>query len=122
LTSDPDFASNPLRVKNRARLNAAVEAVLLENTAEYWIDLINGAGIPCGPVHSLAGVFDDPQIKQQQMALDIVHPGRGAVRVLGFPMKFSQAPCQVRYPAPDLGQHTAEVLAEIGLPLERRST
>lgn len=115
LKTDPDFASNPLRVKNRERLNAAVEGVLVQNTAAHWIDLINGAGIPCGPVHSLAGVFDDPQIKHQQMAIDIPHPGHGPVRVLGFPMKFCEQPCQIRYPAPDLGQHTAEVLAEVGV-------
>jgi CoA:oxalate CoA-transferase len=115
LKSDPDFASNPLRVKNRARLNAAVEAVLVQNTSAHWIALINEAGIPCGPVHSLASVFEDPQIKNQGMAMDVPHPGHGTVRMLGFPLKLTRAPCQVRHPAPDLGQHTADVLAEVGI-------
>ena len=113
LKSDPDFASNPLRVKNRARLNALVENRLRTQPAAVWIEQINAAGVPCGPVNKMAGVFSDPQVMSQKMAIDVPHPGHGPVRMLGFPMKFANVPCQIRLPAPDLGQHTAEVLAQV---------
>jgi crotonobetainyl-CoA:carnitine CoA-transferase CaiB-like acyl-CoA transferase len=113
--SDPEFADNPLRTKNRQRLNAMVEAQLRSKSAEHWVAHLNEAGIPCGPVNTLDRVFSDPQIVQQQMVMDVPHPGHGTVRMLGFPMKFANAPCRVRRPAPDLGQHTAELVAAVGL-------
>jgi crotonobetainyl-CoA:carnitine CoA-transferase CaiB-like acyl-CoA transferase len=63
----------------------------------------------------LPEVFADPQVIDQQMVLTQPHPGHGDVRMLGFPIKFAEAPCRVRRPAPELGQHTDEVLAELGL-------
>ncbi len=113
LKADPLFASNPLRVKNRARLNALVEGRLRTLPAAVWIEKINAAGVPCGPVNTIAGVFADPQVQSQRMAIDVAHPGHGTVRMLGFPMKFANAPCRVDRPAPDLGQHTAEVLCQL---------
>ena len=113
LKDDPLFGSNPLRVKNRARLNALVEGRLRTLPAAVWIEKINAAGVPCGPVNTMAGVFADPQVQSQQMAIDVAHPGHGTVRMLGFPMKFTNAPCRVDRPAPDLGQHTAEVLRQL---------
>ena len=113
LKADPQFASNPLRIKNRARLNALVEDRLRTQPAATWIEKINAAGVPCGPVNTIAGVFADPQVQSQQMAIDVPHPGHGTVRMLGFPMKLANAPCRIRLAAPDLGQHSAEILAEV---------
>ena len=113
LKDDPDFVDNPHRVRNRGRLNARVQGKLLERDSADWIATLNAAGVPCGPVHDMRGVFTDPQVQSQEMAIDIDHPGRGTVRVLGFPIKFANSPCQVRRPAPELGQHTADILAEL---------
>ncbi len=113
LKLDPELATNPQRVRHRARLNAAVEARLATAGAAHWVALLNKAGVPCGPVHGVAAVFDDPQVQSQAMAIDVPHPGHGDVRMLGFPMRFRDAPLQVRRPAPDLGQHTDEVVAAL---------
>jgi CoA:oxalate CoA-transferase len=120
LKADPDFASNPLRVQHRARLNALIEARLMTEPAAHWVVHLNAAGVPCGPVHSLEGVFADPQVQKQAMVIDVPHPGRGDVRMVGFPIKFANAPCRIRYPAPELGQHTAEILRQTKRSAERR--
>jgi crotonobetainyl-CoA:carnitine CoA-transferase CaiB-like acyl-CoA transferase len=112
--SEPDFANNMLRVKHRERLNALVSAKLAERDCAHWIALLNKAGVPCGPVYGVDGVFADPQMQSQNMAIDVEHPGHGTVRMLGFPIRLSQSPCRVRYPAPKLGEHNTEVFAEIG--------
>lgn len=113
LKTDPDFATNPQRMQHRARLNAAVEARLATAGAAHWVALLNQAGVPCGPVHRVDAVFDDPQVQSQHMAIDVPHPGHGDVRMLGFPMRFRDAPLRVRLPAPDLGQHTDEIVAAL---------
>ena len=76
--------------------------------------LLNAAGVPCDRVMGLPEVFADPQVIDQEMALSVDHPGHGIVRMLGFPVKFAEAPCQIRRPAPDLGQDTDAVLEELG--------
>jgi CoA:oxalate CoA-transferase len=114
LKSDPLYATQTARVTNRERINAIVGGKLARDTTDHWVTTLNDAGVPCGPVHAVADVFDDPQIHAQKMVMDIEHPGHGLVRMLGFPMKFSRASCTVRRPAPALGQHTDEVLMELG--------
>ena len=113
LKDDPDFASNHLRVENRERLNAAVIERLATADADTWVEQLNAAGIPCSHIYDVAGVFNDPQVQSQDMQMTITHPIHGDMEVLGFPIKFATAPCDVRMPAPDLGEHTAELLAEL---------
>ena len=114
LRADPRFATNDLRVRHRAAINAAVEAQLLNETTDYWIDTLNAAGVPCGRVMGLAEVFADPQVVDQQMVVEQEHPGHGTVRMLGFPIKFGEAPCQLRRPTPEVGADTDAILAALG--------
>ena len=114
LRADPRFATNDLRVRNRAAVNAAIEARLVTETTEHWIETLNAAGVPCGRVMGLPEVFTDPQILDQEMVLQQEHPGHGTVRMLGFPIKFAEAPCALRRPTPEIGADTDAVLAELG--------
>ncbi len=114
LRENPLFGSNDLRVANRAAVNAAIEGRLKGGTSDYWIARLNAAGVPCDRVKTLPEVFADPQVSEQQMVLDIEHPGHGEVRMLGFPIKFTQAPCRLYRPAPDLGADSEAVLDELG--------
>ncbi len=115
ILDDSRYATNPERVKRRAELRIMVEAKLEADDAATWIDRLNAAGVPCGRVQSLAEVFeDDPQIRDQEMVLEVEHPGYGEVRMTGFPVKMDETPCVVRRPAPRLGEHTDEVLSALG--------
>ena len=120
LKTDPLFRTQTARVANRERINAIVGGKLALGTTGHWVETLNAAGVPCGPVHAVADVFSDPQIVAQKMVMEVDHPGHGPVRMLGFPMKFAQHPCMVRRPAPGLGQHSDEILAELGYSGEQR--
>ena len=112
LRDDPRFRTNDLRVENRRAINTAIEERLQSGTSNYWIEKLNAAGVPCDRVMNLPEVFADPQVIDQEMVVSAEHPGHGEVRMLGFPIKFTEAPCRLRRPAPDLGADTDAVLRE----------
>jgi CoA:oxalate CoA-transferase len=114
LKSDPLYATQAARVANRARINAIVGGKLAARETAYWVETLNAAGVPCGPVNTVEEVFADPQVLAQDMVMEVEHPGHGLVRMLGFPMKLSETPCRVIRPAPGLGEHSDEVLAAAG--------
>ena len=114
LRDDPRFRTNELRVENRRAINTAIEERLKGGTSEHWIERLNAAGVPCDRVMSLPEVFADPQVIDQEMVVSTDHPGHGEVRMLGFPIKFTEALCRLRRPAPDLGADTGAVLREFG--------
>jgi crotonobetainyl-CoA:carnitine CoA-transferase CaiB-like acyl-CoA transferase len=114
LRDDARFRTNDLRVENRRAINTAIEERLESGTSDYWIERLNAAGVPCNRVMSLPEVFADPQVIDQEMVVGAEHPGHGEVSMLGFPIKFTEAPCRLYRPAPDLGADTEAVLRELG--------
>ena len=118
LRADPRFANNDLRLQHRAAMNATIETRLMTATTEHWIELLNAAGVPCGRVMGLEEVLADPQVIDQEMVLTQPHPGHGDVKMLGFPIKFTEAPCQLRRPTPELGADTEAVLSGLGYTAE----
>jgi crotonobetainyl-CoA:carnitine CoA-transferase CaiB-like acyl-CoA transferase len=120
LKSDPLYATQSDRVTNRTRINAIIGGKLARATTAHWLEVLNEAGVPCGKVNSVAEVFEDKQVRAQDMVLDIDHPGHGIVRMLGFPIKLSGTPCRLRRFAPELGEHSDAILAELGFAAPER--
>ena len=114
LRDHPEFRTNRDRFERRAAINALVEAEIRKRPIAHWLDVLNAAGVPCGRVMSLPEVFDDPQIRHQQMRITIEDPRRGPLDVLGFPIKFTDDPCRIHRPPPDHGEDTDAILRELG--------
>lgn len=114
LMEDDRINTNPKRMANRPLLREIFNPIFKAETTDHWIDRLNKAGVPAGPILQLPQVFSDPQVAHREMVMNVDHGDRGDVRMLGFPMKFSDTPCEVRHPAPELGEHTNEVLGEFG--------
>src|SRR5689334_20399729 len=114
LADDPRFKTNGDRMKNLAELTPLIAARLRERASADWIREFEAAGVPVGPVHRIGDMLADPQVAAREMVLEVEHPRAGRVKTLGTPIKFSETPGTVRRPAPVLGEHTREVLRELG--------
>lgn len=109
---DPRFAANPDRLKNYHELIAILEPLFLQHDADYWLERIRNAEIPCGPINTLDETLNDPQIQHRGMIVEFEHP-MGAIKALGSPLHLSDTPVTYRRRPPLLGEHTEEVLREL---------
>jgi formyl-CoA transferase len=113
LGSDPRFATNPLRVQNRDTLVPLLAQMVATKKRDEWIDLLEACGVPCGPINDVGDVFENPQVKAREVAIELPHPVAGKVKLVRSPMKMSVTPATSDKAPPLLGQHTGEVLREV---------
>lgn len=114
LLDDARFASNPERMVNIADLTPIMEETFRARSTSHWVEALERAGVPCGPIYDIKQVYADPQVRSRDMAVPLEHPKAGAIRNIGVAVKLSDTPGAVRTPAPTLGQHTDEALGEFG--------
>jgi formyl-CoA transferase/CoA:oxalate CoA-transferase len=111
---DPRFADPLARLRHRGELSAAIEEALADADVTSWVERINEAGVPAGPVLDLAQVFSDPQVLAREMLAELPHPEVGTFRTTGLPVKLSATPGRIERRPPLHGEHTDQVLAECG--------
>jgi crotonobetainyl-CoA:carnitine CoA-transferase CaiB-like acyl-CoA transferase len=121
LKSHEKFATNPQRVRNHDELFPVLQKVFAEKTADEWLALFEDNGIPCGAIYSVAEVLEHPQVRAREMVVERPHPKLGKVKLTGVPVKLSETPGEATTAPPVLGQHTGEVLGELGYSADRMS-
>jgi crotonobetainyl-CoA:carnitine CoA-transferase CaiB-like acyl-CoA transferase len=112
---DPRFARASARIAARDELSALIEGVLGQQDVTHWVEVLNAAGVPTGPVLDMAQVFSDPQVLARRMLVELPHAQVGTFKTTGLPIKLSQTPGAIDRAPPLLGEHTDAVLAELGI-------
>jgi crotonobetainyl-CoA:carnitine CoA-transferase CaiB-like acyl-CoA transferase len=110
LADDPRFAGNGKRVENRAELTRLLQAVFSKRGTKEWVELLEAAGVPNGPINDVAQVFEEPQVKARGIKVEMEHPVAGRLPTVASPMRFSATPVEYTLAPPVLGQHTEEIL------------
>src|SRR5881296_1739815 len=118
LLEDPRFKNLADRSKNRKQMNAELDRILAKKPSAEWIETLNRAGVPSGPILNVREVFENEQIRHLGMAQPVRHPDRGEMLVQGLPATLSRTPGAIRRAAPTHGEHTDEVLRELGYTAE----
>ena len=116
--ADPRFDSPAKRSANRGELNALIAERLRTRTTAEWVEALNQAGVPCGPVYGMDEVFADPQVEHLEMTEPVQHPALGRLDILRNAVRMTDGPATVRTPSPDIGANTDAVLTELGYPRE----
>ena len=110
LANDPRFATNGKRVENRAQLTRLLAAVFRKRTKREWLERLEAAGVPNGPINDVAQVFEEPQVKARGVRIELEHSAGALLPLVASPMRFSETPLEYRLAPPLLGEHTEEVL------------
>jgi crotonobetainyl-CoA:carnitine CoA-transferase CaiB-like acyl-CoA transferase len=118
MLASPDFKGGKKRAENRAKLNSILNESLSKKTGAEWIEILNKAGIPCGPIYKVDEVFADPQVRHLGVATAVEHPELGRQEILANAAVLSRTPARVVAATPEIGQHTDEILNEIGFVAE----
>jgi len=113
LAADPRFATNGKRVENRAELARLLGEIFRKRTKQEWVELLEAAGVPNGPINDIAQVFAEPQVKARGVKVEVPHPVAGMLPMVASPMRFSATPLEHKVPPPLLGEHTEGVLREL---------
>jgi len=115
LATNPAFETNALRVENRSDLTPLVASLMTHHSSQWWLENLSRCGVPCGPINTLDNVFENDQVKHRKMQIELDHPTAGKVPGVACPVKFSETPIEYHSAPPTLGQHTDEVLSQLGL-------
>jgi crotonobetainyl-CoA:carnitine CoA-transferase CaiB-like acyl-CoA transferase len=114
LNAHPDYADADGRARNRKALNAEIDRELRRKPTTEWVEILNRAGVPCGPIYTMDQVFADPQVKHLGVAAEVESPRLGKFRIINQPVKLSRTPAKLVRATPERGEHTDEVLREAG--------
>ena len=114
LTGDPRFATNGKRVENRAEMTRLLQEIFAKRTTRDWVESLEAAGVPNGPINNIAQVFEEPQVKARNIKIELDHPIAGKMPLVASPMRFSGTPIEHTMAPPTLGQHTEDVLRSLG--------
>lgn len=114
-----EYKTNAERTKRRDRLNADIAAIIKTKTSSEWVDLLTSAGVPCGPIYRIDEMFNDPQVQHLRVAQPLQTVPFGDTRAMGQPVQLTRTPSHLTAAPPTLGQHTAEILAEVGINPEK---